>query len=117
MENESWYACPHDDKAYEDMKAALKKAQPDIYSMSFLRPSEDYELIAAVFSEGIDSHLEAITERTTVTDDRGSLFPRAQFMVHPDELPVIIRRLFGMDTEASIDLATSILESIFSESY
>lgn len=52
-----------------------------------IRSEQEWEWITAAVNEGIDSHLEAITERSTFDSTTG------ECLVHPEELHVMLRRL------------------------
>jgi len=74
----------------------------------------DYPLVATAWNQGIDSHLEAITMRSSldITNKDSPFGPRANFSIHSEELPVLVRRLFGSGDEYSVALATDILSTL-----
>ncbi len=73
---------PDDRKVFE----AAHKHCPDGFHMTIKDP-EEWKAIAYCVNRGIDSHLEALTERSTFDHTTG------ECLVHPDELHVLMRRL------------------------
>jgi len=68
------------------IRAAAREQCPDGYPMT-IRSRDEWAVIAAAWNQGIDSHLEALTERSSADASTG------QVNVHPDELHVLLRRL------------------------
>jgi hypothetical protein len=66
----------------------------------------EWATIAAAVNKGIDSHLEAITERSTFNPSTG------ECLVHPDELHVLLRRLNEGGTDEGMELRTAILSTL-----
>ncbi len=73
---------PDDRKVFE----AAHKQCPKGFPMTIRSPKE-WQAIAHCVNQGIDSHLEAITERSKFDHTTG------ECLVHPDELHVLVRRL------------------------
>jgi hypothetical protein len=94
----SFGTCPD-----EIIKTACNKQCPNGYSMKIVDP-EEWTLIANAVNKGIDSHLEAITNRST--------FNNGTCLVHPDELHVLLRRFIDWDNEKALDLRTCILSTL-----
>jgi len=69
------------------IRAAAREQCPDGYPMT-IRSRDEWAVIAAAWNQGIDSHLEALTERSSANASTGEV------NVHPDELHVLLRRLF-----------------------
>ena len=69
------------------IRAAAREQCPDGYPMT-IRSQNDWAVIAAAWNQGIDSHLEAITARSSANASTGEV------NVHPDELHVFLRRLY-----------------------
>lgn len=78
---------------------------PEGYAMT-LRAPEEWQALAAAWNQGIDSHLEALTERSRADASTGEV------LVHPDELKTLLRRLFEDGSEAGWSLRISILASL-----
>jgi hypothetical protein len=92
------------------IKRLARKQCPDGYPMT-LRSEREWRCLAAAWNRGIDSHLSALTERSSADETTGEV------MVHPDELHVLLRRLFeadGLDSEADLDESWSLRTSILS---
>ena len=82
---------------------ACKQQCPNGYPMT-IKNQETWEQIAIAVNQGIDSHLEAVTERSTL--DNGVC------NIHPCELHVLLRRLGESDNEEAMSLRTDILETL-----
>jgi hypothetical protein len=82
---------------------------PDGYPM-VIRSQHEWSVISTAWNQGIDSHLEALTERSTADASTGAI------NVHPEELHVLLRRLFDdcaeEDTDEAWGLRTSILSTL-----
>lgn len=84
---------------------------PDGYPMH-LKSQREWRILSLAWNQGIDSHLEALTERSSADATTGLV------NVHPDELHVLLRRLFEGDgrTESELDeswlLRSDILSSL-----
>lgn len=75
----------------EDLIRKLCEEQcPDGYPMT-IRSQREWRAIAAAVNVGIDGHLEALTERSRFDASTG------ECRVHPEELHVLLRRLFETD--------------------
>lgn len=68
------------------IRDAAREQCPDGYPMT-IRSGDEWTAIAAAWNQGIDSHLEALTTRSSANSDGGKV------NVHPDELHVLLRRL------------------------
>ena len=109
-----WSECTQNDETYAELKRRIAAEQTDHYRIEC--GSEDYKVLAEAWNMGIDSHLEALTERSSLS----SPFSKAVFHIHPEELPVLVRRLFkiaeGEDHEdedgPALGLATGILYTL-----
>ena len=106
-----WMNCTFDDDVYAELKKRIAAAQGDEhYTMKLVR--EDYVVFAEAWNQGIDSHLEALTERSSVEEKSDRFGTRAHISIHPEELPVLIRRLLGNGSDEAGSLATDILTSL-----
>lgn len=93
-----------------DLGKAIKQATnddcPEGYKIQ--AKGQDYEIIAKAWNQGIDSHLEAMTERSEVNGPN--------FTIHPDELHTLVRRLMEMweeqENEDAYQLAFCICETL-----
>ncbi len=87
------------------IRAAARKQCPDGYPMT-IRSKVEWKAIAAAWNQGIDSHLEALTERSTANASTGAV------NVHPDELHVLLRRLVDAEEEEATGLRVDILSTL-----
>jgi hypothetical protein len=94
----SFGACPED-----LIKKACNSQCPAGYTMT-IKDDEEWEAIAAAVNLGIDSHLEALTER--------SVFDNGVCNVHPDELHVLLRRFAESMVEKAELLRSAILDTL-----
>jgi len=94
----SFGTCP--DKV---IQKACNKQCPKGYSMKIV-DKDEWVIIANAVNQGIDSHLEAITSRST--------FNNWNCLVHPDELHVLLRRFIDWDNEKAWQLRTDILSTL-----
>lgn len=78
---------------------------PDGYPM-VLKSQREWSVLSAAWNQGIDSHLEAITERSSADSCTGNV------NVHPDELQVLLRRLFEDGSDEAWSLRTDILSTL-----
>lgn len=112
--------CVYDDDTYAELKKKIAAAQGDEHYPMQLTGS-DYAQFAAAWNMGIDSHLEALTERSSVE----RVGHKAHIKVHPEELPVLVRRLFELGESEDCEdedgpatsLATGILHTLDIEVY
>ena len=99
------YQCSFGETPDELIKMACNEQCPDGYSMEF-RSQQEWEVIANAVNKGIDSHLEAVTSRSTFDATTGKC------LVHPDELHVLLRRLFDDGGDESWLLRGDILTTL-----
>lgn len=85
-------------------RAALEQC-PEGYSMR-LRSKGRWACLAEAWNQGIDSRLEALTERSRADASTGEV------IVHPLELKTLIRRLMEAGSPESELLGTQIGESL-----
>lgn len=78
---------------------------PDGYSMR-IRSRSCWAVLADAVNQGIDSHLEAVTTRSSFDSDTGKC------LVHPEELPVLLRRLEESENEEAWSLRVGILQTL-----
>jgi len=71
-----------------------------------IRSNEEWSAIATAVNEGIDSHLEALTERSIFNSSTG------QCNVHPEELHVLLRRLDENGSDEGSSLRVAILDTL-----
>lgn len=67
-----------------------KEQCPNGYPMT-LKSKSEWLVLATAWNQGIDSHLEAMTERSSADHRTGKV------LVHPEELHVLLRRLYEGD--------------------
>ncbi|RPJ39933.1 MAG: hypothetical protein EHM35_01025 [Planctomycetaceae bacterium] len=91
----------------ELITALCREQCPDGYPMT-IRGASEWRAIAEAWNQGIDSHLEALTERSSADAHSGEI------NVHPDELHVLLRRLFDDCSESNQDEAWSLRSGILS---
>ena len=97
------------------VRLACIKQCPGGYQME-IKSEREWVVIAAAVNQGIDAHLEAVSDRSSFDATTGKC------LVHPDELHVLLRRLFELaDQECSNepgpeDLAGAILDTLGLES-
>ena len=101
-----WCECTDNDKVYADLKTKMSVALEGI-PFQMLLNATDYVAFATAWNQGIDAHLEALTERSAV----GRMAGKAHIRIHPEELPTLVRRLFEGD-ESSEALAVDILGNL-----
>jgi hypothetical protein len=83
-----------DDKEYAKLKRRVKKTFGDeMYRMDASTP-EAWSEIAKAVNQGIDSHLEAITQ-SEFDASTGTC------VIHPADMPVLIRRLSESNSHAA----------------
>lgn len=83
------------------IRAQARAECPNGFKMR-IRSQEEWESIASAVNAGIDSNLEALTERSTFDATTG------ECNVHPEEVHVLCRRLLD-GNEAAWDLRSSII--------
>jgi hypothetical protein len=98
MQTYSFGMCPD-----EVIKQAAIAQCPNGYPMKIVDQTE-WKAIADAVNMGIDSHLEAITERSTFNNGFAN--------VHPEELHVLLRRLYEAENEDGWDLRGAILSTL-----
>lgn len=92
----------------EDLIKRLANEQcPGGYPMT-IRSKTEWRIIADAWNQGIDSHLEALTERSSADHCTGEI------NVHPDELHVLLRRLFDCESDNDAEKAWSLRSGILS---
>lgn len=72
--------------------------------------SKDAEMFTKIINQGIDSHLEAFTKSQFYVKDARMQDARLWLNFHPDELPILIRRLEEFGTEQAETWANDIRE-------
>lgn len=89
----------------ELIKLATLDQCPGGYLMT-LRDPDEWQALAAAWNQGIDSHLEALTERSHANASTGSV------NVHPAELHTLLRRLYESGDESAWGLRSGILTTL-----
>ncbi len=89
----------------EVITAACQDQCPAGYPMT-IRSKSEWADIAECWNQGIDSHLEAITSRSSANSSTGSI------VVHPEELHVLLRRLVELGTEDADSVYSVILSTL-----
>jgi hypothetical protein len=92
--------CPDD-----VIRKACAEQCPTGYHMT-IRSKDEWAAIAAAWNQGIDSHLEALTTRSTADHTTGEV------NVHPDELHVLLRRLDEDGSDEAWSLRSAILQTL-----
>ena len=96
---------------------------PDVIKEAFTKPypmsltGEDAQAVVKAVNQGIDSHLEAISNRSLFEWSTRAIGTRGgtaalDCVVHPEEMPVLLRRLLEMEDEAAESLRSAILSSM-----
>lgn len=78
---------------------------PDGYPMT-LRAQSEWRVLSDAWNQGIDSHLEAISDRSSADASTGNV------NVHPNELHVLLRRLFESGDDEAWMLRSDILSTL-----
>jgi citrate lyase beta subunit len=71
-----------------------------------IRSAREWAAIAVAWNQGIDAHLEALTERSSADGSTGEV------LVHPDELHVLLRRFAESGDEEAESLRSCILSAL-----
>lgn len=100
MNTYSFGDCPDD-----VIRKACAEQCPNGYPMT-IRSQDEWAVIAAAWNQGIDSHLEALTTRSTADHTTGEV------NVHPDELHVLLRRLYEDGGDEAWSLRSDILSTL-----
>lgn len=87
MQRFTYGTCPAD-----VIRIAVNTQCPNGYPMT-IKSQREWKWISDAVNQGIDSHLEALTQRSTFNVSTG------ECNVHPDELHVLLRRLGEMECE------------------
>ena len=97
------------DELGEEIKRRAIEQCPDGYHIRTPSYTDSLAIVKA-WNQGIDSHLEALTESSTFSTVKS----RYNFNIHPEELHVLVRRLMEMDYEdgEAHDLASSICSTL-----
>jgi hypothetical protein len=85
--------------------AACLAQCPDGYPMT-LRSDNEWQALSDAWNQGIDSHLEALTERSNADETSGNV------LVHPEELHVLLRRFAESFSDEAISLRVDILSTL-----
>ena len=86
------------------IKVQVKKETPSGYPMT-IKSQKEWNVIAQAVNQNIDSHLEAFT-RSAFHSDTGVC------IIHPDEMPTFLRRLYEAGDEESWSLRSAILDTL-----
>ena len=119
----------HTDSGTVTYKAVRRAMDGEPYTMSLTDTNEIKAVIAAV-NQGIDSHLEACYcpergdsfEGGKRTAGKLTLCHTLECCVSPESLPVLLRRLYELDTDedvadAAMSLASDILTTLGFDEY
>jgi hypothetical protein len=87
------------------IRAAVSEQCPAGYPM-LLRGKAEWTALAAAWNQGIDAHLEALTTRSSADHTTGHV------LVHPDELHVLLRRLYEDGSDEAWSLRSDILSTL-----
>lgn len=85
--------------------AACKEQCPKGYPM-VIKSQTEWSAIASAWNQGIDSHLEALSKRSSADPYTGKV------LIHPEELHVLLRRLGDSDNEEANMLRVDILTTL-----
>jgi hypothetical protein len=88
----------------EVIKERARLQTPSGYSMH-IKSQKEWGAIAKAVNQGIDSRLEGFT-RSTFDPKTGKC------LVHPEEMTILLRRLYEDGDEESWDLRSAILETL-----
>lgn len=89
----------------EVITAAVKAQCPDGYPM-VIKDQETWTAIVEAWNQGIDSHLEAISERSIADSSTGRV------NIHCDELHTFLRRLYENGSDDAWLLRSDILSTL-----
>jgi len=78
---------------------------PEGYTMT-LRSQGEWKALSDAWNQGIDSHLEAMTVRSTADSSSGSV------NVHPEELCTLLRRFYEDGSDEAWGLRSCILSTL-----
>lgn len=95
------------DKLGTAIKSQANNICPDGYSMVIKNQNELNRIVKA-WNQGIDSHLEAITNQSSYRQTNNGV----SFDVHPDEVHVLVRRLFESGNATAESLAIDICSTL-----
>lgn len=84
---------------------AAKSQCPEGYPMT-IRCQDEWKVISDAWNQGIDSHLEALTERSSADSTTGKV------NVHPEELCTLLRRFYESESDEAWSLRSSILSTL-----
>jgi len=87
------------------IKSACLLQCPDGYTMT-IRNKDEWKIIAHAVNQGIDSHLEALTARSSFNSTTG------ECIVHPEEIHVLLRRFHDSGEDAAWSLRSDILSTL-----
>jgi len=101
----------HDDQTYARLREAVdNNLSTEHYHMSLT--GKDAVMMVMAWDQGIDSHLEALTTRSTAQVVQDQYIKRLEVEVHRQELPVLIRRLVDLGEPEAEQLVSDILTSL-----
>lgn len=86
----------------ELVKLAALTVCPDDFPMT-IRSKSEWKALAKAWNQGIDAHLEALTERSSADSSSGRV------NVHPEELHTLLRRLWDDGSDEAWGLRGSIV--------
>lgn len=89
----------------ETITAAAVAQCPNGYPMT-IKSKGEWSAIASAWNQGIDSRLEAITERSSANAATGEV------NIHPEELETFLRRLYEAGDDDSWQLRSCILATL-----
>jgi hypothetical protein len=91
----------------ESLGEAISEASREPYPIECHEGSQDFQSLERATAQGIDSHLEAIR----FSEFKGG-HGRRGFMIEPQSVAVLVRRLLESGEESDMTLASSICETL-----
>ena len=82
----------------------VRDQTPNGYSMH-IKSNSEWRILAKAVNQGIDSHLQGFT-RSTFDNKTGKV------LIHPEEMPILLRRLMEDSSDEAMSLRTDILATL-----
>jgi len=101
---EEWVTFSYGKTPEEVINARARATSPNGYDMQ-IRSQEEWATLVTVVNQGIDSHLEGFT-KSVFDSSTGNC------TIAPDEMKVLLRRLYEEGSEDSWSLRTDILSTL-----
>ena len=103
-QEDKWVSFTFGTTPEEVIKERVQKQTPSGYPMQ-IKSKEEWSTIANAVNQGIDSHLEGFT-RSKFDSKTGAI------NIHPEEMTVLLRRLFEDGSDSAWGLRSDILSTL-----